>query len=233
MKTRCIIVDDEPLAIKILENYIEKIPQLELVGAYRSAIEAAEWINSREIDLIFLDISMPQLTGLQLAKSLHISPQIIFTTAHRDFAVESYEVNALDYLLKPFSFERFWQAVNKLNTDNQEANSKSDFEKAFIYLKADKKVFKVLFSEIMYVESLKDYIIIHTPSQAIQSYQNISHIELELPKNHFLRIHRSFIIGLKYLRSFNNTSVYLTNNQELSIGRTYKDEVAKVLNLPN
>jgi DNA-binding LytR/AlgR family response regulator len=232
MKIRCLIVDDEPLAIKILENYIEKVPQLDWVASCRSALEASEWVSRGQLDLIFLDISMPQLSGLQFAKSLAPHLKIIFTTAYRDFAVESYEVRALDYLVKPFSFERFWQAIHKLQLDKQENNAKNTLEEAFIYLKAEKKVFKIMLSDILYIESLKDYIIVHTPTQKILTYQHISHIEAELPTEHFLRIHRSFIIGLKYLRSFSSTSIYLTNNQELSIGRTYKDEVMKVLNLP-
>lgn len=235
-KLRCLIADDEPLAIKILENYVAQINFLECVAACRNGVEAFNILQSEKIDLVFLDIQMPQLTGINLLKNLTNPPCVIFTTAHREFAIESYELNALDYLLKPISFERFLKAVQKVEAISQSdsknqsiATHQPNFDEAFIYLKADKKVFKVMLKQIILIESLKDYIIVHTTDSKIITYINISHIEPQLPPDKFLRIHRSFIIGLDYLRSFSATDIVLSNQQEYPIGRTYKDVVAKVL----
>lgn len=237
MKISCLIVDDEPLAIKVLENHISKIDFLEICGICRSALEALKFLQSTPVDLIFLDIQMPNLTGLDFVKTLSHPPKVIFTTAYRDYAVESYELNALDYLVKPVSFERFFKAIHKvlelMPTDKKITPERTDTipSESFIYLKSDKKVFKVILKNILYIESLTDYIIVHTTDQGkISSYQNISHLEEILPKDKFLRIHRSFLISLDHLVSFSASCVFIAD-VELPIGRTHKEEVLQRLNL--
>lgn len=226
-KIRCLIIDDEPLAIKVIENYIQQMNHLELVASLRSALKAYPILDSQPIDLIFLDIQMPKLSGLAFAQHLPVPhPMIIFTTAHRDFAVESYELNALDYLVKPISFERFFQAIQKAQATLQ--SNQATQAQDFILVKADKKQFRVKLKDIRYIENVKDYIILHTLEQALVSYQSISHIQNELPSSQFLRVHRSYIISLDYLTAFNATYIFL-GDDEIPIGRTYKEEVLKRL----
>ncbi|HET7002373.1 MAG TPA: response regulator transcription factor, partial [Puia sp.] len=194
---KCLIIDDEPLAQNIIENYLKNVDHIELVAKCDNALSALSWIKKQKIDLIFLDISMPFISGIDFIKTLQNPPSVILTTAHKEFAVESYELNVLDYLLKPISFERFLKAVNKL--ENSEASklikpviddSESD---VFIYVKSEKKNVKILLKEILFIESLKDYIKIQTVNKTIITQVPISAIERRLPES-FLRIHRSFIV---------------------------------------
>lgn len=226
---RCLIIDDEPLAIKVIENYVQQMDDLELVASLRAAIKAFPILEKEKIDLIFLDIQMPQLSGIDFAKHLPTPPPlIIFTTAYRDFAVESYELNAVDYLVKPIAFERFFQAIRKVKTTLTTLPTQTGTEETHILVKADKKQFRIKLKDIRYIESIKDYIILHTPNQKLISYQSISHIQEALPHKQFLRIHRSYIIALDYLTAFNATYVFL-GDDELPIGRTYKEEVLQKL----
>lgn len=229
---KCLIVDDEPLAIKVLEKYIAELDTLTLVASCRSATKALSYLAKEPIDVIFLDIQMPQLTGMAFAKSLQQSPKIVFTTAYRDFAVESYEVNAIDYLVKPISFERFFQAVQKLNAIPTEkaslAPQQEDLPQETLLVKADKKQFVIKLVDIQYIESVKDYVIVHTPQQQLVSYQTMHQVLTSLPTTQFLRIHRSFIINFRHLKAFNNSYVLVAEN-EIPIGRTYKEEVYEKL----
>ena len=233
MPIKCLIVDDEPLAIKILEKYIADLETLDLVASCRSATKALTYLENSTIDVIFLDIQMPQITGMAMAKSLQNPPKIIFTTAYRDFAVESYEVNAVDYLVKPISFERFFQAIQKLkatqNTESLSQVSPPPTSAETLLIKADKKQFVIKLSDIQYIESIKDYVIVHTLQQNLISYQTMQQVINALPATDFLRIHRSFIINLTHLKAFNNSYVFVADN-EIPIGRTYKDEVYQKLN---
>ena len=227
---RCIVVDDEPLAHQVLENFIARVEKLEWVAGFRNAIDAYNFLAEESIDLIFLDIQMPQLSGINFAKNLKDAPQIIFTTAYRDYAVESYEVNALDYLVKPIAFDRFLKAIEKLNSPENETPQQGKTD-THIYLKADKKTFKVLVEDILYVESFKDYIVVHqTNGENITTYQSISQIEKTLNSDKFLRIHRSYLIALKHVHSFSATYVFI-QDKELPIGRTYKEQVAQILKI--
>ncbi len=233
MKTKCLIVDDEPLAIKVLEKYIQDIDSLELVASCRSATKALTYVATQPIEVIFLDIQMPRLTGMAFAKSLQRPPKIIFTTAYRDFAVESYEVNAVDYLVKPISFERFFLAIQKLNLALSDspgvAVASPNVTDDTLLVKSDKKQHVVRLEDIHYIESVKDYVIVHAPGQNLVSYQSLTQVEAALPSTYFLRVHRSFIINLYHIKAFNTTSIVLANT-ELHIGRTYKEEVFQKLN---
>ncbi|MBF9254006.1 response regulator transcription factor [Pontibacter sp. 172403-2] len=243
MKIRCMLVDDEPLALDVLETFIQRLDNLELVCRCSNAVEAYNCLQREHIDLMFLDIQMPKLTGIDFLKSLARPPQVIFTTAYRDYALDSYDLNAADYLLKPIAFERFLKAVAKVTPQEQPVpvtapaspvaiTSAPDYKEAFIYLKADKKMVKVLLSEILYIESLKDYIRVKTESKEIISYQKISFLEEKLPAGKFLRIHRSFIVALDKIQAFSATAVDI-GKSEIPIGRFYKTEVLQILNQNN
>lgn len=227
------VVDDEPLAIKILENYIAQLPhELELVATARNGLEAFELLQQHPVDLLFLDIQMPQLTGLELIKSIETQTKVVFTTAYRDYAVESYELNAFDYLLKPVALERFLKVIEKCKQarPTSPVRQESIAHEPFVFFKSDKKVFKVNVKHILYVESFKDFVVIHTTSEQIQTYQGISQIEQLLPEDAFLRIHRSFIVALEHIHSFSATAVQI-GSVELPIGRTYKAQVSARLGL--
>jgi DNA-binding LytR/AlgR family response regulator len=238
MKIKCLIVDDEPLALDILESYVNRIECLELVGRCNNGIEAYNLLQKYPVDLLFLDIQMPKLTGIEFLKNISRPPMVIFTTAFREYAIESYELNAVDYLLKPIPFERFLKAVNKVvqasvhTTESAlptTASGNTDYQEAFIYLKADKKMVKVMLRDIMYLESLKDYIRVKTISKEIISLQKISFLEEKLPEDKFLRIHRSFIVAVDKIQAFSATHVELINSKEIPIGRNYKVEVMQAL----
>jgi len=238
------IVDDEPLALDVLENYLDKIEDLELVARVDNAIEAFNLLNRMPVDLLFLDIQMPKLTGIDLLKNINHPPRVIFTTAYRDYALEGYELNVMDYLLKPISFDRFLRAVNKvyqalegnapppLSPPALEEETGLAYVDAFIYLKADKKMIKVLLKDILYIESLKDYVRVRTPDKTVTAYQRISYMEEKLPEDKFKRIHRSFIVALDKVDAFSSPSVEI-GDIELPIGRNYRSEVLKALNQQN
>lgn len=246
MKLRCMIVDDEPLALDVLETFIERLDNLELVCRCGNAVEAYNCLQSEQIDLLFLDIQMPKLTGIDFLKSLANPPKVIFTTAYRDYAVEGFELNAVDYLLKPIAFERFLKAVSKVSLPESQPGTGAastgqqstavaaavPYQEAFIYLKADKKMVKVMLADILYIESLKDYIRVKTEAKEIISYQKISFLEEKLPADKFLRIHRSFIVALDKIQAFSATAVDI-GKTEIPIGRFYKNEVLDVLNQNN
>lgn len=227
-KINCLIIDDEPLAIQVLKTYMEELDFLEIVASFRSARKALSFLAENSVDLIFLDIQMPLLNGLDFVKSLEKPPAIIFTTAYRDFAVESYELDAQDYLVKPISFDRFYRSVDKYRKTIQDESpplSKIDF----LQVKADKKYYRIPFDEIHYIENIKDYVLIHGPKSSITVYERIRSLEESLPSEQFIRIHRSFIIALSKIRAFDATYVYL-GEAELPIGRTYKNKVLQILN---
>ena len=221
MKYRCIIVDDEPPAIKILENYITSLDQLEIVGCAKNAFEALDILNNHKVDLMFLDINMPKLLGTQLIKTLPHPPKIIFTTAHKDFAVEAFELEAFDYLLKPISFERFLKSVNRFCNINSVQETALQQDLGFLYFRSDRKMVKVLLEEILYIESFKDYIVIHRDNKIkIKVKQSISSVERMLPQSIFLRIHRSFIISIKKITAFTNSDVEI-GSTTLPFGKSY------------
>jgi DNA-binding LytR/AlgR family response regulator len=234
-KISCLAVDDEPPALTVLQQYITAVPGLELAGTCNNAVEAMSFIQQHHIDLLFLDIQMPQLLGTHFIRTLNNPPKVIFTTAYRKFAVEGFELNAVDFLLKPISFERFIKAVNKVmdtrlaassGATPAESNKETDHH---LYFRSDRKMIKVALDEILYIESLKDYIKVITPGKTIITKQSISSLEETLPKDKFLRIHRSFIISLNKIESFNSEMIEIAK-KEFPISRMYKHEVEKILN---
>ena len=230
----CVIVDDEPVARKILETFVAKIPNLTLVKSCKNAMEAFDVSNSHNIDLFFLDINMPDVSGLSLAKSINKKSKIIFTTAYREYAVDGFDLQAVDYLLKPIAFDRFLQAVNKFfetkitikpSVEVTESVVKNDY----IFVRSERKMVKVIFDEILYVESLSDYIKIYTKDKILVTRETISNLEVKLPSRQFLRIHRSYIINLNKTDSYTNELVEIEKNA-IPISRTYKENVLKKLN---
>ncbi|MCP2027314.1 DNA-binding LytR/AlgR family response regulator [Flavobacterium sp. HSC-32F16] len=224
MAFKCIIVDDEPPATRILENYIGKVNFLEKAGVFNDSLKALEFLNTQSVDVIFLDIQMPQLTGLQLSRIISKNIKVIFTTAYPDFALEGFELNAVDYLLKPISFERFYQAVSKLNSEPKVVISNQNNTPDFLFIKTDgkNKFQKIFLSDILYVESLQNYVCIHTSTQQIITHSSLKNVIESLPENNFIQIHKSHIISLKHIESTDNFSVFI-NGKELPIGATFKD----------
>jgi len=235
MKIRCLIVDDEPLAIAVIENYIERLPELEIVAKCDNALTALQVLQHQQVDLAFLDIQMPKLTGIDFIKTLRNPPKIVITTAYREYALEGYELNILDYLVKPISFERFLKALNKYyelagnQTFAPPTETPHNEEEKAIYVKENKKMIKILLKEILFIESLKDYVKIHTPTKSVITKQLISYFEETLDKDKFLRIHKSFIVSKDKIEAFTASSVEITG-KELPIGRNYKNEVLAKLN---
>lgn len=234
MKTRCIIVDDEPLAIEVLKKHVGRIEQLELVAECTDAVEAFNLLRNENVDLIFLDIQMPELSGIEFVRSLKNPPRIIFSTAYREYAFEGFELDVVDYLLKPIPFERFLKAVDKYfeaNAERSEIKGAADIttaEAQYIYLKADKKMQKVFLDNIIYLESMRDYVTIQTGNKKIITKQTLNHFDSILPGNKFLRIHKSYIVSLSKIDSFTASSIQI-GKREFTIGRTYKSKVFNVL----
>jgi len=231
---KCLIVDDEPMARDVIRRYVEKIPSLQVAGEFGNAIDATLYLQRNAIDMIFLDIRMPQLTGTDFVRSLRHVPKIIFTTAHKEYAHEGFELDVVDYLLKPIRFDRFLRAVNKaFPAKHQEvvainplAGHNTKFASPFIYLRVDRKMIKVLMDDILYVESSKDYVKVFTTSSTIMTRQTISSVEAMLSENKFFRIHRSYIVSLDKIKSF-TTEVVEVGNTELPIGKLYRNSFLK------
>ncbi len=235
MKTRCLIVDDEPLAIQLLKSHVEQLPNLELVDTCDNALEAFEVLKSKAVDLLFLDIQMPMLTGVEFLKSLAQPPKVIFTTAYRDYAMEGYELNIVDYLLKPITFERFFKAINKYHglhgtvapsapvMPKQQQEAQNDH----LFINVNKKYHKVLFSDILYIESLKDYLRIHTTTDSITTKEKISEFVEKLPEG-FIRVHRSFIVNKKKVTAYTASDIEI-GLKEIPIGGNYKLQVIEAL----
>lgn len=252
---RILIVDDEPLALEVLETYIQQIPSLQLVARCSHAIEAFEAIRRYEVDLMLLDIQMPQITGIDFIKTLANPPRVIFTTAYSHYALESYELNAVDYLLKPISFERFFKAIQKAATLIQSSSkasaqasltatqtageapqmsaempATSTAEKPdFIFVKSDKKLLKIRLEDIYFIEGLKDYVMIYTPTGRIVTLQTMKSLEEKLPAEQFVRAHRSYIVGLRHIDLMEGNQL-VVDKKEIPIGKNYKDELVEALN---
>lgn len=235
-KIKCLAVDDEPPALEVLKNYIDSVSLLELAGVCNNAVEAISMLGQRDVDLLFLDIQMPQLLGTDLIRSLNNPPKVIFTTAYRKFAIEGFELNAVDYLLKPISFERFLKAVNKVmnislpgaGQRHSQATEEKIVSDQFIYFRADRKMYKVALEDIVYIESMKDYIKVVTSGRTIITKQSISSLEENLPRHLFLRIHRSYIVSINKIQSYTSELVAI-GKEELPVSRMYRYEVDKVL----
>ncbi len=230
-KIKCIIVDDEPVALDIMENHLSKIDKIDIIGRCRNATEAFNMINTNKTDLIFLDINMPGISGISFAKSINKNIKIIFTTAYREYAIEGFNLHAVDYLLKPISFERLLDAVNnfqQVHLDQNEVEIPNGNLTDFIFVKIDRKMHKIDFSSILWIESLSDYIKIETCDGIKVIRETISSIEMKFPPSKFIRIHRSFIIAIDKIESYSNEEVVI-QNKSIPISRTYKDKVVKEL----
>lgn len=237
MKIKCIIIDDEPLAITVLENYIKEFSEIELVACFSSPIAALSTIKNDTIDVMFLDINMPKMNGLEFLRSLTDRPHVIITTAYREFAVESFDLDVLDYLVKPIPFGRFLKTINKLTSRIQleigELEEVSLKEEPFIFLKVDKKLMKIKLNDILFIESLKDYIKVITTLGDYLVHKSMTSISEELPSDHFIRIHRSFTISINKIEFLEGNSIKIANRR-IPIGRNYLHAAKqKILNIKN
>ncbi len=224
----CIIVDDEPLAREAIQLLVGKINHLKLVGSFNSANAASRFLGENVVDLIFLDIQMPGTNGIDFAKTIPQKALVIFTTAFSEYALNSYEVEAIDYLIKPVSFDRFQKAVSKaqsyhklLAADNSNNNIETITDDYF-FVKANRKIFKILFKDILFIEGLKDYVVLQTATQKIITAMNIKTIHDQLPQNLFVRISKSYIINVQHITSFDNNTVFIDKN-EIPIGNAYRN----------
>ena len=224
---KCIIVEDEPLATKVLSDYVSQVPFLELQATFKDAILATDWLRHNNTDLIFLDIHLPKLKGMAFLKTLTKATAVIITTAYHQYAVEGFDMNVTDYLLKPFEFERFLQAVTKVRTARGENKDPTEVPKDFIFLTVQKKKVKILFSEIIYIESQREYIKIVTTKKEYYSRMSTHEIEDLLPPSLFKRIHRSFIVSIKKIESYTAEMVEV-NGVSIPIGRDYRDFIEKL-----
>ncbi len=223
MTFKCLIVDDEPVAQGILERYIDQLEGLTLVAKCKNALEANEWLRKAEVDLIFLDIEMPHLDGLSFLSTLASPPKVILTTAYREYALEGYELNVVDYLLKPISLERFMKAINKLDAMPELVQKESvTGEEDYLYIKADKKMVQVYFKDILYIEGLSNYVRIFTSGRPIISYQKLSYLESILPGKDFFRCHRSYIVSGPNIKAYNATHLEI-GDTEIPIGGSYRE----------
>jgi len=230
---RCLIVDDEPPAREIIRRYIEQLPSLELAGECGNALEAFSFLQRDSADLIFLDIRMPQLSGIDFLKSLKNRPKVIFTTAYTEYALHAYELDVVDYLVKPIPFERFLRAVDKAFGQMPAPAARPTVQPAaqpesFVYFRVDRKMVKVMLSELLYVESMKDYVRVFTTGGMLITKQSLSSVEAMLPETGFIRVHRSFIVSINGIRSFNAETIE-TAKAAIPIGKLYKNNVLKVL----
>ncbi len=230
-----IIVDDEPLALEILEAHIGNIPELNLVAKCSNAMEANQALRDHDVDLMFLDIQMPQLTGVEFLRSLSNPPLAIFTTAYAEYAVEGFNLEALDYLLKPISFERFLKASNKAIDkfkSERTVTVSTDSEDDFFFVKSDKKMMKVYYRDILYIEGLKDYVIIRTETGRVITLQTMKSLVVKLPSDIFQRIHRSYILNLNKLKAIEGNMVELVEKGQtkmIPIGKNYRDELSAII----
>ncbi len=235
MKIRCVIVDDEQLARQLLNSYVDKLPQLEVVAQCKNAMEVLEVIQNEHIDLLFLDIQMPDLTGLDLVKTMRNPPAIIFTTAYKEHALEGFELNAVDYMLKPVSFDRFVKGVNKAiellelrnghTVDEPKEIEKPTPQPEFITLKADHRIYKVKLDDILYIEGLREYVSFFTTKQKIITLESLKRLEEVLP-SHFLRVHKSYIVNRNKVESLYGNQLEI-DGKHIPIGKSYKEEVVK------
>ncbi|PLX22956.1 MAG: DNA-binding response regulator [Salinivirgaceae bacterium] len=224
-KIKCMIVDDEEVAREVMSNYVEKVPYLELVATCQDAIEAHEKYTKEKIDLIFLDIEMQGLTGIEFLKSVTEKPKVIICSANKDYAVEGFDLDVDDFILKPVTFERFLKAVGKIRIDDKDMQVKENY----FYVNENKRMVRIELDNIIYIESLRDYVRIVTSQKKVITHQHLSDFEAKLPTDKFMRIHRSVIVAIDKIQSF-TSSLIDVGEKELPVGRNYKDQVQNKLN---
>ena len=244
-KIKCLIVDDEELARNLVENYIERLPYLEVVAKCANPLEAMKILREQKVDLMFLDIQMPELTGIEFLKTMTQKPLVIFTTAYKEYALEGYELDVVDYLLKPFRFDRFLQAVNKASnllkkgkaeietissttssTNIVNISKPNEKPKDYILVKSEFKVFRIFYKDILYIESMKEYVAYHTAEGRTLSLGSLKKLQSELPTQQFIRIHKSYIANMDYISALEGNMVHV-EGKKLPIGSSYKAEVMK------
>src|SRR5471030_1932726 len=243
--TRCLVVDDEPLALHILEDYISKMPFLQLVKVTTNPIEALQLVQEGNIDLVFLDVQMPELTGIQFLRIANGKSKVILTTAYPQYALEGYELDVIDYLLKPIAFDRFYKAVQKAQTVLQPSapvvqpiqpepvqQPRQDFLSDFIFVKTEHKIQKVYLNDILFIEGLKDYISIFTPAERIITLQNMKKMEDALPSKYFIRVHKSYIVSVNKIDSIERSRIFI-GDKIIPVGDTYRDECFKIIDGKN
>ncbi len=226
---KCIIVEDETLAQNVIQSHLQKTEQFKLVGVCNNALEAKEILSKQEVDLIFLDIQLPGMTGLNFLRNLQNPPLVVLTTAYSEYALESYEFNVIDYLLKPISFERFSKTINKIVEGKLFSQLKENERQLtdHIFIKSNSKFFKVNFSEIIYVEGMKDYLKIHTADYKLVTHQTMSEMEKVLPSKQFIRVHKSYIIALAHIKSIYG-NIIETGKASIPVGINYKEKVMQL-----
>jgi DNA-binding LytR/AlgR family response regulator len=236
MKYQCLIVDDEPIAQQILESYISQIDSLHIAGKCSNAFEALNVLHQEHIDILFLDIKMPSLSGLEMLKTLQNPPKVILTTAFSEFGVESYEFGIVDYLLKPISFERFLKAVNKIvipksaNLEKEENEEKLSSDPTFIFFKADKKIHKYYFSEILFIEGSGNYVKIHTKNdKPLMVLDKLIELYDKLPQKNFIRVHKSFIVNVSHIQKIEGNMLKI-QDKSIPISATYKQKLEGLIN---
>lgn len=227
MKIKCVLIDDEPLAIKVLENYFTNFTDFEVIATFTNSLEALDFINSTPVDAVFLDINMPMMTGFELISLIENKTKVIITTAFREFAAESYDLDVLDYLVKPIPLPRFIKCINKITTEyNLKNNIKVETAKgdSHIFIKVDKKMMKINIDEILFVEGMKEYIKVVTPDKTYITHKSLTSLSEELPADRFLRIHKSYVIALNKVKSIEGNRVQI-QSYNIPIGRNYSKEV--------
>ncbi len=233
MKTRCLIIDDEPLAIKLIKTHLSKLDSFEVAGECSNALKAVEFLKREHIDLMFLDINMPEITGLDFLKSLPDPPYVIITTAYREYAVDGYDLDVIDFLLKPISFERFLKAINRYcNRSNpfhkNSAEQSKSAEIRHVFIQDGKNIYKISFDDLLYLEGFGEYVKVVTVSKTHLVRDSLSDFEQKLPGGHFLRIHKSYIVNLGKITGYSSAHIML-KNIELPIGRIYREKAVTIL----
>ena len=228
MNLRCVIVDDEPLAIAIIEDYLKKIPFIEVVGKFENVIPVYQFLKENKVDLLFLDIEMPNITGIDFLKTLINKPSVIITTANKNFAIEGFDLNVDDYILKPITFDRLLKGINRVVESKNNNNVTNEQQNDFLYLKENKKMVKIYLNDILYLESIKDYAKVVTTEKTVITKQQLSFFESLSNTNKFLRIHRSFIVAMEKIDSYSLSGIEI-GDKELPIGRKFKEIVIEAL----
>ncbi len=227
---RTVIVDDEPLALEVLKTYIAQMSNLELTASCKNALEANEALKQNEVDLLCLDVQMPQITGIDFLKTLKNPPLVLLTTAHPEYALEGYELDVVDYLMKPISFERFMKAINKV--EERLSKTEGHVTEDHVFVKADKKFIKVYFKDILYIEGLKDYVIIRNEEGRVITLQTMKSLENKLPQDRFIRIHRSFIVNVDKIQSVMGNMLEINEKgapKFIPIGKNYRDQLMEMV----
>ncbi|GAA3998695.1 LytTR family DNA-binding domain-containing protein [Hymenobacter fastidiosus] len=223
---RCLLVDDKPLALDILTDYVAKVPFLQLAGSSQNPVEALNWVEERRVDLIFLDIQMPQLTGLQFLQALDRRAQVVLTTAYAEYALAGFEHDVIDYLLKPIPFERFYQAVQKAQRRLRPTPNPAEMPRPYLFVKSEHRMQRIDLAEVLYLEGLQNYVVIHTLTEKIIARQTLSSLEASLPASEFVRVHKSFIVSLAHTHTVERSRIFIQTQAGASaiipVGDTYR-----------